>query len=333
MSRATNRAGVRVNRRAHYVHVESATVRDARITFRALGLLTYLLDQSEDWKVRSEQLSKGEGREGRDAVRKALHELAAHGYYRLERRQFRNGQRAMGTAISEFPVEQWAADYQTFDKKLDIPVVEQGDSTYLVAYPDGTFGADGFELAPRDGASEKSEAPEEGERIDEKEAPAKVRAARTATPGRVTVQAAAAAEQKTAERRATAADKAAEKTALDEAAAQVATWWWDHAKQHLGAYVGAKGGFVAMRGQVRSALVAGYSQKECARALQHARRHWPSAQQWQDALGVATNHIQPHQRNGRVAYSDSATWGSQEIPGEAPAATASDDAAFGVLET
>ncbi|MEU1592755.1 hypothetical protein ABZ468_07815 [Streptomyces sp. NPDC005708] len=334
MSRTTNRTGVRVNRRAHYVHVESATVRDTRLSFRALGLLTYLLDQSEDWQVRSEQLSTGEGREGRDAIRKALHELARYGYYRLERRRFKNGQRAMGTAISEFAVEQWAQDYETFGQKLDIPVLEQEDGTYLVQYPDGSLGNDGFEPAAGHGAQE--EPPAAAEPQDEKPQTAPEPPAEPAPAPRQRKSAEDKATDKDA--KPTAADqKAAEKALLDADAEEVASWWWAHAETHLGKYVGDKRGYIAMRNQVRAALAKGYTKKECGRALQEAHVHWPSSQQWQRALGVVTNHIAPgRQANGRVPYSDQATWGGQDdTPTTTDADTGhddqDDDVSFGVV--
>ena len=93
-----------------YVKVPSATARDKRLSFRARGVLVYLLDLPDGWDVRSEQVAS-EGKEGREAVRTALNELAALGYYRLERRRLLNGTFAMGTAIGETPDPEWARQY------------------------------------------------------------------------------------------------------------------------------------------------------------------------------------------------------------------------------
>ncbi|MGY4935990.1 hypothetical protein ACWD7T_33850, partial [Streptomyces sp. 900116325] len=132
-----------------------------------------------------------------------------------------------------------------------------------------------------------------------------------------------------------------EKAALDAAAEEVAKWWWDDAEKHLGPFVGKTNGYVAMRNQVRSALAKGYTKRQCADALRQARQHLPSAQQWQRALGIASSHIIPSQPNGRMPYSDSATWGDQgdaasTTPGDTPHAPTddsadSDDATFGVI--
>ncbi|MBK3644477.1 hypothetical protein [Streptomyces sp. MBT33] len=341
MSRKSTADGVRVKRRTPFVIIESATVRDTRLSYRELGLLTYLLDQSEDWQVRSEQLSQGEGREGRDAVRKSLHRLAVCGYYRLERRRFRNGKTAMGTAISDHPVTQWAADYETFGKKLDIPVVEQEDGTFRVKYADGTLGSDGFD-ADADGAEPPVDhEPEESAAEEEPRRPAPAVAAAVPpakpSPKKDTETPTKTAEEKEAE----AAQKAAEKALLDADAEEVAKWWWAEAETRFGKYVGDKRAYIAMRKQVRNALEKDYTKNQCGRALIRAGKHWPSAQQWQDALGVVTNHIQPRQANGRVPYSDGSTWGLQNdgpasVPGDtgAPPSTPiddADDATFGVL--
>ncbi|MFK0159105.1 hypothetical protein ACIQVK_44430 [Streptomyces sp. NPDC090493] len=344
MSRLSDPTAVRHNRRPRFVPVDSGTVRDTNISFRALGLLTYLLDQKKGWQVRSDQLSKGEGREGRGAVRTALRELAEHGYYRLERRRLRTGKCVMGTAVSEYPIDQWIQDHKIFSSASDpaVPVVEQEDGSFLVEYPDGTFGSDGFtpdpfddEEPPADPEPDPEEEPADDDASDAEEQPA---APPEGKPARRTRRTSAQKAADDAEKEAAAAKKAEEKAALGKAADAVATWWWADAETHLGKYVGKTNGYVAMRGMVAKALEAGYTQRQCADALRHARKHLPSAQQWQTALGVVTNHIIPSQANGRVPYSDKATWGQQSdappsSPDNTPQTTAddSDDATFGVI--
>lgn len=330
MSRLSNPAGVRINQ-PHFVHVVSATVRNTNLSYRALGLLVYLLDQKEGWQVRADQLSRGEGREGREAIRTALRELQVAGHYRLERRKLRNGKCVMGTALSGTPLEQWVRDHEIFSTQKDpaVPVIEQEDGTFLVQYPDGSLGSDGFEPNPyADEEPPVDEEPEEPAAAEEPPAAPKKRRARR-TP-----------EQKAADdakKAAAAKQKAEEKAALDKAAEEVASWWWADAEKRLGKYVGRTNGYLAMRGMVRKALEAGYTQRQCADALRNARKHLPSAQQWQTALGVVTNHIVPSRPAGRVPYSDEATWGRQDAPTTPSGGTAdstpadSDDATFGVI--
>jgi hypothetical protein len=145
MTSGNPRGGLR-KRVEPFVQVRSKTVNHGAVSYRALGVLTYLLDKPEGWDVNAQQMAKGkgrEGREGREAVRSALRELALAGYYRLERRQARSGKFAMGTAISETPVESWAEQARFFDAKA-VPMVEQPDGTFLVKYPDGTLRPDDF---------------------------------------------------------------------------------------------------------------------------------------------------------------------------------------------
>lgn len=330
---------VRVNRRTYHVQVESKTVRDDRISFRALGLLTYCLDQADSWNVRSEQLARGEGREGRDAVRKALHELAAHGYYRLEKRRFLDGKTGMGAAVSEYPVEQWARDYVTFDKKLDIPVVEQGDGSFCVRFKDGTLGSDGFDepaYAPapqEDAPGQEAPAPAETDTVQPPKVPKKRR----------TPPAAARAKAKKAEQNAKAADEpnsagAGDKSKQKTPAQEVAAWYYEHAIQRLGPYAGKQksGWFFGLVNLSQQALDADYTQKQVARAFQRAGVHFPTAHQFQRALSDERNNKpMPDRFGGRPApYSDAATWGTA-LTDSPPTPTHSDihddEAVFGVV--
>jgi hypothetical protein len=221
-------------------------------------------------------------------------------------------------------------------------VVEQGDGTFFVEYPDGTLGSDGFETDPYDEAQppadlepDPDDDSAEGESFSEEPPTAPLKKApRARRPRRTAAQKAA----DDAEKAVAAERKAEEKAALDAAAEEVAKWWWEDAEKHLGPFVGKVNGYVAMRGMVNKALEKGYTKRQCADALRHARKHLPSAQQWQNALGVITNRIVPNQPNGRVPYSDSATWGDQgddppTSPGDSATTAADDfdDATFGVL--
>lgn len=169
MSTSIVTAGLRKRISDQHVRVLRRVVRDTRISFRALGILAWLLDRPDGWVVRAEQISR-EGqrpdgttadgtthaREGREAVRTALRELAAAGYYRLERRRMRDGSIAMGNAVADEPVPSWAEQWQVFDGKA-VPVVEQPDGTFLVRYPDGTLQPDDWP-APDPAASDKTAA-------------------------------------------------------------------------------------------------------------------------------------------------------------------------------
>ncbi|MFK0290716.1 hypothetical protein ACIQU6_09585 [Streptomyces sp. NPDC090442] len=322
-----NRSAVRHNRRTYYVHVESTTVRDHRLSYRALGVLTYCLDQHDSWCVRSEQLARGDGREGRDAVRKALHELAAHGYYRLERRRYLDGTTAMGAAVSEYPVEQWAQDYRTFGGKLDVPVVEQEDGTFRIRYPDGTLHSDGFGTDTEVTSPSPERAEENVTKPERKKTrripPAAARsAAKDKAAGSSCPAPAAEAEPKTAKKQ-TPADV-------------LATWYYRHATQRLGPYAGKQksGWYMGLRKLSQQALDAEYTQRQVANALLRTNVHFPSAHQFQRALSdERNNRPTPTQYGTRPApYSDTATWGTDDTTAPTTGAPQeADDVTFGIV--
>lgn len=79
---------IRVDRRDRFTTVDRGLVNDDRLSFRARGILVWLLDKPDGWKIQADSIAR-QGKEGRDAVRSALCELEAAGY--VERRKFRDG--------------------------------------------------------------------------------------------------------------------------------------------------------------------------------------------------------------------------------------------------
>ncbi|TMR13797.1 hypothetical protein ETD86_29980 [Nonomuraea turkmeniaca] len=122
--------------------VPRTTIRDTGIDYTALGLLVHLLDKPRGWRVRGDNLA-AERSNSNGQVMKSLAQLRAAGYYRLERRRLLNGKFVMGTAISEEPVEEWAADNAEFGGE-PVPLVQQPDGTFLVRHKNGQLTDDGF---------------------------------------------------------------------------------------------------------------------------------------------------------------------------------------------
>lgn len=73
-----------------------ALAQDEQLSFRALGIATYVLSKPPNWTTDAVQLSRGEGREGEKAVRTALRELETRGYLRRRRRQVTSGGEQVG---------------------------------------------------------------------------------------------------------------------------------------------------------------------------------------------------------------------------------------------
>lgn len=78
---------IRIGKRRQYVSLDSRSVNDSSLSFRARGVHAWLLEKPDDWTVRAESIA-AHGSEGRDAIRSALRELEAAGY--IERRKFRS---------------------------------------------------------------------------------------------------------------------------------------------------------------------------------------------------------------------------------------------------
>lgn len=77
---------VRVARRRQYVQMDRRSVNDPALSFRARGVLAWLLEKPDNWTISAEAIAS-HGTEGRDAIRSALRELEAGGY--LVRRKHR----------------------------------------------------------------------------------------------------------------------------------------------------------------------------------------------------------------------------------------------------
>lgn len=147
--------GLRKVVRTHYVQITNDTVRDTRISYRALGILTELLSHEEGWVVRTKDLGRRR-KEGTDAVAAALRELAAAGYYRVERRRKPSGKFKMGTAVADYPIAQWAEDFKRYprggvpvrvdenDNPIDEPTPEPGFPDPVTSGTETGFPGPGF---------------------------------------------------------------------------------------------------------------------------------------------------------------------------------------------
>lgn len=76
---------VRVSKRERFVVMDKTGLEDDRLTFRAKGLLAYLLAKPDNWTINYRQLEKV-GPDGKSIVLKSLRELELAGYLKRERR-------------------------------------------------------------------------------------------------------------------------------------------------------------------------------------------------------------------------------------------------------
>jgi hypothetical protein len=85
-----------------YVAVPNSINDDDRLSFKALGILTYLLSRPDDWRPNYRQLMKTHT-DGEVSVRAGLTELEEAGYYRRSRVQYPDGTWGWLTTVSETP--------------------------------------------------------------------------------------------------------------------------------------------------------------------------------------------------------------------------------------
>jgi len=62
-----------------YVCLNRAIAQDAKLSFAARGMMTYILSKPDDWNITLEDLTNNNPA-GRDATRKVFYELIANGY-------------------------------------------------------------------------------------------------------------------------------------------------------------------------------------------------------------------------------------------------------------
>ena len=98
---------VRVSKhKNNYIIIDRTGLEDERLSYRARGLLAYLITKPDDWEIRLEGLAKGSPKEGREAVAAALIELEKTGYATKKLTRHTTGKIAgWVTTIYEDPTE------------------------------------------------------------------------------------------------------------------------------------------------------------------------------------------------------------------------------------
>lgn len=89
----------RVNKTKNYTVMSNYHLKDARLSFKAKGLLSFMLSVPETWKFSVEGLAACSG-DGIDSVASGLKELEACGY--LKRSRVRDASGKLGAAVYDF---------------------------------------------------------------------------------------------------------------------------------------------------------------------------------------------------------------------------------------
>jgi len=127
---------VHVEKRERWTPIANATLEDKRLSYKARGLLAYLLSKPDDWTVRIEELAAASDPDGVDAVRTGLDELQQHGYATFQRARRERGRFvAGGWTVRERPHEDFPYVENPYMGKpyvekphMDLPYV---DSPYM----------------------------------------------------------------------------------------------------------------------------------------------------------------------------------------------------------
>lgn len=100
-------------RKSPYVQIDKTVLEDDRISWKAKGLLAYLLSRPDDWTVMVDQLASV-GTDGKKAVQSALQELRSFRYAELTQLRSPDGHRAIGKGwiIHEQPLTTPFSDSQ-----------------------------------------------------------------------------------------------------------------------------------------------------------------------------------------------------------------------------
>ena len=82
--------------------VSNQVICDDRLSFKATGVLIYILSKPDNWSTNTFQLAKAK-REGADAIRSAIKELEVAGYVKRSRYQDKCGRWAFKVEVFDTP--------------------------------------------------------------------------------------------------------------------------------------------------------------------------------------------------------------------------------------
>lgn len=95
---------VKTKKERNYTVLDNTFIQDASLSWKAKGLMTYLLSLPDDWEIHLSEIEK-HSTDGKAALRSAINELKEHGYLRAEQKRKDNRFAEMIYVIIENPAE------------------------------------------------------------------------------------------------------------------------------------------------------------------------------------------------------------------------------------
>jgi hypothetical protein len=106
----------RIHKSGHFAQIPNALLRDDRLSFRARGVIAYMLTHADGWHASIKDIA-ADGKEGQGAVSTAMKELETLGYRKVTRRQGDDGR--------------WTTEVHWFESpELDSPGLENRVSVH-----------------------------------------------------------------------------------------------------------------------------------------------------------------------------------------------------------
>lgn len=103
---------IRTKRTKNFTVLNNDLIRDSRLSFKARGLLQYMLSMPDDWKFYVSELAKHSSKEGESAIRSGIEELEKLGYMRRIQNRDKSGKFG-------------AVDWEVLDEPVFSPHVEK----------------------------------------------------------------------------------------------------------------------------------------------------------------------------------------------------------------
>jgi hypothetical protein len=122
---------IRERRPNRYVVIPNEAVQNHALSFKARGVLAYLLSQPDHWTISGTALAKMAAQDGREAIRTALLELEQHGY--LVRRRVQDpttGRWGWHQVLHDQPVHN-RVDNPVEDARAEVGFSDVGKSHFL----------------------------------------------------------------------------------------------------------------------------------------------------------------------------------------------------------